>query len=51
MALREVSILIQLTKMEHNKYTTKLVNARAYKRDQSVLDVFLVLEYLPTDLK
>ena len=50
MAIREIGILNSLTKMNQNKYSTKLYATRVFK-DDNKLEVFLVLEFLQTDLK
>ena len=51
MAIREINILSCLTKMSQNKYTTHLYEVRHFKNAQDQMEVFLVLEYLPSDLK
>ena len=50
MAIREVCILEALTGMKGNKFTTKLLDKQIYENNGEQ-ELFLVIEYLPSDLK
>ena len=49
-ALRELSIMRQLTKMGTNGHLPKLFDALVSQMDDNTTSLFLVMEYYPTDL-
>ena len=52
--IREIQILRQLSKIESNVYTTKLLNIiiskKAYQDINEMSHIFLVMEYVPFDV-
>lgn len=51
MIIREVSILHRLTNMQDNEFSIKLYGTRLFKDDNNKIELFLILEHMPSDLK
>ena len=52
--LREITILRQLTQMQNNKYSPKLLDILVYGKDDDICKlncIFLVTEYVPGNLR